>query len=120
MAVRHDHRVPRSDEKSWYGVRSVFQHGPDDPEGTSYEERVTVWFAASFDQAIEFAEAEALEYVAGRTDVSDLGLFQAYALTDPPGHGSEVFSLIRDSHLGADDYLDGFFETGRERQQTVE
>jgi hypothetical protein len=112
--------VPVVDGTSWYGVRCIFQHGPDDPEATSYEERVTIWRARSFDEAIERAEAEAARYAADLQDVTDLGLVQAFALPEPPGQGAEVFSLIRDSPLPADDYLDRFFDTGRERQQSVE
>jgi hypothetical protein len=112
--------VTAPESSAWYGVRCVFQHGPDGPDGTSYEERVTLWRAGSFDEAIGLAEAEAAEYAAGLADVVDTGLVQAYALTEPPGHGAEVFSLIRDSVLTSDEYLDRFFDTGGERQQLVE
>jgi hypothetical protein len=103
----------------WYSVRCLFQSPQED--GFSYEERVTLWRADSFDQAIALAEAEASEYAA---DVSDetvrtgyLALAQSYWLAEDPGHGAEVFSLIRDSDLAADDYVDHFFATGGEHQQ---
>jgi hypothetical protein len=44
------------------------------------------------------------------------GLAQA-SLYNPPSDGAEVFSLIRDSQLSPDDYLNTFFDTGSERQQ---
>ena len=61
------------------------------------------------------AEAEAGEYAA---DVAGeyLGLAQVYSLADDPGHGAELFSLLRDSQLQPDAYLDAFFNTGEERQ----
>ena len=105
---------------SWYGVRCLFQYGPLDPAPTSYEERVTIWRAASFDEAIALAEGEAAEYAETLGDVSDLGLVQAYALSESPGHGAEVFSLVRDSALAPDEYLDQFFDTGGERQQSAD
>ena len=107
---------------SWYGARCLFRLGPEDPAGTSYEERVTIWEAASFELAIAEAEAEAEAYAGDSAETGNdyLGLLQAYALPEPPGHGAEVFSLIRDSGLGADEYLDAFFDTGRERQSGVE
>ena len=107
---------------SWYGVRCCFQLGPTDEDGASYEERVTLWCASSFDGAIAVAEAEAEAYAGDPAETGNqyLGLVQAFALSEPPGHGAEVFSLIRDSALAPDDYLDQFFDTGRERQQTVE
>jgi hypothetical protein len=112
--------VPDDENTSWYGIRCLFQHGPTDSQGSSYEERVTIWRAASFDEAIALAEAEAAEYAETLGDTTDLGLVQAYALSEPPGHGAEVFSLIRDSALAADEYLDQFFDTGGERQQSVD
>jgi hypothetical protein len=107
---------------AWYGVRCLFQLGDPGPDGTSYEERVTIWQAASFDQAIAEAEADAETYAGDRIETGNeyLGLLQAYALPEPPGHGAEVFSLIRDSDVDADTYLDQFFDTGRERQNVVE
>jgi hypothetical protein len=98
---------------TWFSVRCVLR------AGETYEERITMWRARDLDHAIALAEAEAREYVA------DLGheyteLAQVYALYDEPGHGAEVFSLMRDSDLDTNAYLDTFFDTGRERQQSAE
>ncbi|MEU9944059.1 hypothetical protein [Streptomyces lavendulae] len=41
----------------WYGVRCAFEWTTRD--GRSYEERITLWQAASADEAIAVAEAEA-------------------------------------------------------------
>lgn len=102
-------------DSQWYTVRCVFQSDSDD--GFAYEERVTVWQAESFDQAISLAEAEAAEY-AEHFHLKYVGLAQAYLLVDPgpPTSGVEVFSLVRDSDLAPKEYLDRFFDTGRERQ----
>jgi pentatricopeptide repeat protein len=43
-------------------------------------------------------------------------LAQGYAMVDEPEHAAEVFSLMRDSDLATDAYLDRFFDTGDERQ----
>ena len=100
----------------WFGVRCVFEHESDDAEH-SYEERVTLWQAGSFDEAIALAEAEATEYAGMLGRTRHLGLAQAYVLADEPGQGAEVFSLIRDSELAPGEYLDAFFDTGTEYQQ---
>lgn len=107
----------------WYAVRCVFRTtahkpwGPTDLTRTSaYEERVTIWTASSADEAIARAEAEAREYAETLGD-EYLGLAQSYHLSDSPGDGAEVFSLIRDSDLEPDDYLDHYFDSGSERQQ---
>ncbi|GIE38008.1 hypothetical protein Alo02nite_09060 [Actinoplanes lobatus] len=49
-----------------------------------------------------------------------LGLAQVYSLSDEPGHGAEIFSLLRGSTLEPGAYLDAFFDTGHERQGAVE
>ncbi|MEK8108219.1 hypothetical protein NKG94_31080 [Micromonospora sp. M12] len=63
-----------------------------------YEERVTLWCATSCDAAVALAEAEASEYAEGIDRVC-LGFAQVYYLFDEPGHGTEVYSLMRDSDL---------------------
>ncbi|WP_344177249.1 hypothetical protein [Kribbella lupini] len=87
-----------------------------------YEERITLWRAASAEDAIERAEAEALEYAGSVVESPDsyLGMAQSYQLFDAPGDGAEVFSLMRTSALEPTEYLDTFFDTGAERQRPVE
>ena len=101
-------------EAEWHAVRCIIEHG-----GT-YEERITLWHTADFEEAIELAELEAKQYAADLGGSEYAGLAQVYALADAPGHGTEVFSLMRDSELGVNDYLDAFFDTGQERQGHVE
>jgi pyruvoyl-dependent arginine decarboxylase (PvlArgDC) len=126
----------------WYGVRHVIKWGASD-HGNSYEERVTLWRAGSFDDAIRRAATEAAERVKMIGDGEVLDVFQAYLVTDEDGssqaaaaetviaageqaglilegeRGLEVFSLIRDSDLSAKDYVDRVFDTGTEHQRTV-
>jgi hypothetical protein len=101
-------------EPGWYGVRCVFRLS----RPPTYEERITLWEAGSLDDAIAMAEHEALTY-ADRLKAEYLEIAQAYWIGDgPPGPGTQVFSLMRDSDLDSDDYLDTFYDTGQERQQT--
>ena len=115
-----------SDETlSWYTVRCAFASDAwVDEEGSyrTYEERVTLWRASSADEAIERAEADAEEYAASvsETPVSYLGLAQCFHLFDEPVDGAEVFSLMRDSDLDPDDYVDSFFDTGAEHRSDVD
>jgi hypothetical protein len=103
----------------WYAVRCVFL---DEQRGSRiYEERITLWRASSLNEAIEKAEAEAEEYaiaIPDREPTPYLNFAQAYRLFDAPEDGAEVFSLMRECALEPDDYLDHFFDTGGERQQT--
>ena len=109
--------MTRPPAPSWYAVRRVFLARPpgtdEERGGQVYEERITLWQARSLDHAIELAEQEAREYA---DDGGHLGLSQAYALPGPPGHGAEVFSLMRTSPLPPGAYLDAHFHTGHERQ----
>jgi hypothetical protein len=122
-AVRQDGPVSdaqdadEADNQAWFSVRCVFQYGNDAP--LVYEERITVWRAVSFDAAVALAEAEAIEY-ANEVGYSYLGFAQTYRMFDELGHGAEVYSLIRDSELTPDAYLTAFFDTGHERQGTLD
>jgi hypothetical protein len=84
----------------------------------TFEERLTLWHAPDLDSATELAWSEASDYASSLPGSLFTGLIQTYELYDAPGHGAEVFSLMRDSSLAADDYLDRFFDTGDERQRT--
>jgi hypothetical protein len=97
---------------AWYSVRCVFRHDGDGP----YEERLTIWDADSFDEAIERAEREATEH-ASVVEARYLGLAQAYLMADDLAVGAEVFSLMRTSELDPHAYLNAFFDTGAELQQ---
>lgn len=101
----------------WFSVRCLFHCVNLAPD--LYEERVTLWRADNFEEAIALAEAEAAEY-AEMVDFRYLGLAQAYHLDDEVGHGAEVYSLMRSSDLPPEDYLDAFFDTGTEHQGTME
>lgn len=97
----------------WFAVRHVIEND------SSFEERITLWEAASEDEAISRAEEEARAYVSVLGDpMKVLGLFQSYRLSDPPRDGCEVFSLIRRSSLPSEGYLATFFGTGDEFQRT--
>ena len=97
----------------WFGVRCVFRI-----ESGLFEERITVWLAESIDDAIALAEADAHEY-AHDIAAEYLGLAQAYRLAASElRSGTEVFSLMRESPLQPDEYLDAFFDSGTERQQS--
>lgn len=86
---------------------------------STYEERLTLWAVPDFDAAVEAAESEARDYADGIPECTYAGLAQAYHLAESPGHGAEVFSLMRDSPLPAEEYLTTFFDTGTERQGDI-
>ena len=99
--------------KRWYAVRCLFEIARGDQH--IYEERITLWHAGSSEDAIDRAEPEATDYAGDEGDAY-LGLAQSFELEAAPRDGAEVFSLMRDSDLAHDAYLDRFFRTGQERQ----
>ncbi len=110
--------VENQPEPQWYTVRCLFRFPDEDPQSDEcwYEERLTLWQAHSHAEAISLAEAEAAQYVELLGAGEYVGLSQTFWLFEPPGHGGEVFSLIRGSTLAPKDYMDRFFDTGREVQ----
>jgi hypothetical protein len=110
-------------EGGWFGVRCVFERSPESardlgPGEHAYEERVTIWYASSADAAIEMAESEAEEY-SYASGAKYTGLAQSYWLEAEPAEGAVVFSLVRKSNLEPDSYVDAFFDTGLEYEESV-
>jgi hypothetical protein len=108
-------------DRGWYGVRAIFRV-LNRPE-MIYEERVTIWQAASLEDAIAMAENEAMTYADPAQGIIEyLGFAQAfrtYIPNRPPKSGDEVFSLLRGSRLAPAKYLDRFFDTGQERERVI-
>lgn len=107
------------DDPEWFGVRSFYRfEGRDDHDDPRpyYEERVVLFKADTFAEAVARAEAESEEYADVFDDCQALGCFQAFAIADDVRDGAEIYSLMRSSTLEPDDYLDHFFDTGDERQ----
>lgn len=108
-------------EEQWYSVRCIFKHQRrrDMTKRNLYEERITIWRAKSFEEAIEKAEIEAKEYA--DPDAEYTGLAQAYNLIEETlQNGVEVFSLMHESNYTPKKYLDIYFDNGSERQGHIE
>ena len=103
-----------------YGVRCILEVPVESINAKKflYEERITIWRAESLDDAIDRAEEEARTYCNAREGFKYSGLSQAFWMFQTiEENGVEVFSLLRESDLEIEDYLDRFFSTGDERQQ---
>ena len=105
------------EKNNWYSVRCLFKYKKrkDMSKKYLYEERITLWYTESIDKAIELAEKEAKDYEAD--DCKYLRLAQGFWIYEKPESGEEIFSLMRESDLPKNKYLDSFFDTGLERQQ---
>jgi len=104
----------------WYAAKTVSKHYciEDGTPKTLFEERVVLLQATNFDDAIAKGETEAQEYCRALSDVVYTKYIDVYRLcADTVGHGTEVFSLMRESDLSDKDYLDRFYDDGKERTQ---
>lgn len=97
----------------WFSVRSHYRFIGEFGQNI-YEERVVLFQAEGADDAIRQAESEAADYCDGPVcDV--LPMFQSFRLFDDVGPQGEVYSLMRESELDPEPYIDQFFDTGTER-----
>ncbi len=110
-----------ADPMQWFSVRTVVSR----PAEGVYEERITLWWRTDADAAADAALAESAEYAADNAG-EDCGLAQVYEIySDEVGglrasaDGSEIFALVRQSNLPPSEYLDAFFDTGREQQHSI-
>ena len=110
--------VDAETDRPWYGVRCLIVFRWPDAKGEKrYEERITIWQTSTRDEALLAAEAEVREYAKLLPRGRFIGYQELYDLDGPPGHGAEVFSLIRRSNLKQNRYVDRFFDTGAELQE---
>jgi hypothetical protein len=79
--------------------------------GQMYEERITLWQAVDADEAIakgiHAADSYAAENGFQRVDYTT-----SYKMFDAPSEGSEVWSLMRDSWLPPEEYVQRFVIEG--------
>lgn len=104
-----------------FSVRCIFEWNrqPNQKMQHLYEERITLWRASSIEAALQMAENEAIEY-AMESGFTLVHLLQGYALPQTVNvTGVEVFSLLRESDLDPNSYLDAFFESGTERERQI-
>jgi hypothetical protein len=101
----------------WYAVRRVVRWH----EYATYEERITLWRAASAAEAVDGSARESRDYAEENAGEGvDLGLAQCHYLgTDRPDAGDEIFAYARASALDPVAYLDAFFDTGDERAEDL-
>ena len=106
-------------DEPWYGAKCIFLHTQIDRcPGQVYEERVVLIKATSIDEAIERAESIAAGYARECEGCSYTGFVDVFHIYDENiGDGSEVYSLMRTSDMGEDEYLNHFYDTDTERTQ---
>src|SRR5262245_40507098 len=104
------------DQEPWYGAKCIFLHTNTESLPVKlYEERIILIKATSFDDAILRAEQEARTYAQNSGGCTYTGFFNIFHIfSEKIGDSTEVYSLMRSSDLGVEDYLDHFYDTGEE------
>lgn len=105
-----------------YSCRTVYRHSfkENGLAKRAFEERIVLIQARDFQAALIQAEKEARQYSRQLKGCTYLGHVAACIIDDIPlKHGSEIYSLIRDSDLADKTYLRRFIETGTERQENI-
>lgn len=108
--------MPTASEQPWYAARCLFY---DDKNG-SYEERTILVKAPNDDEAIKAAEKDALEYAAA-LGIEYASYCDTFHLFDENlQHGTEIFSLMRRTEIGKDEYIGRFLDTGTELRDNID
>lgn len=105
--------------QSWFGVRSLFRSDRTDngQPCRAFEERVVLFRAESFEEALAKGEAEAKEYAAGGSPTKVLDHIVAFSIHDDEiGEGVEVWSCIRGLDISDEEFVRRFYEGEYSRQ----
>jgi hypothetical protein len=112
--------VTASCDQEWFSAKTVCKHQvvEDGALKTVFEERVVLIRAADFSEATTKGEEEVQEYCRNHPDAFYTGYIVIYWLhADRVRHGTEIFSLLRESSLADGAYLNRFYDDGNERTQ---
>lgn len=106
----------------WYAVKCIFLHNDLKYRNgkNNFEERILLVKAISFEDAIEKAEKEALEYCEDLNDVEYLNFCNAYHIAESKIMDlTEIYSLITTSNLDKNEYIKRYYDTGGELTQKI-
>ena len=83
--------------KEWYSVKGLFRwYFKEGGRTDQIEERIVLFMAESFDEALDMAETEARFYCqpdeTANFCIEPVGWWRAYWIGETPGNGVEVFS----------------------------
>ena len=104
-------------ESEWYGVRGLFRwYFTESGETARVEERVVLFRAVSFDQALDLAEAEAVTYCSDAVSdtanyrIESMKWWNAYRIGDENMEsGQEVYSRLMDTSLSSASFLKRYY-----------
>ncbi|WP_066262527.1 DUF4288 domain-containing protein [Hydrogenophaga flava] len=101
-------------EREWYAVKGLFRwYFKSDGSTDSVEERVLLFLASSFDEALAMAESEAQVYCAddpkANFSIESMGWWDAYRVEEEPNSGVEVYSRLSKTNLSVDAFIRRYY-----------
>jgi hypothetical protein len=105
---------------AWFSAKGLFRHGSLSKRSGKqvYEERIVLFRAGDFHEAIALADAEARQYAADLEAAEYLGYVDVYELEpDSLGHEAEVYSLMRSTELNPEEFITRYHADGTQRSQ---
>lgn len=101
-------------DRDWYAVKGLFRWYFQDSGTTErIEERVVLFRARDFDEALDLAEAEGQSYCArdenANFGIEPLGGWHAYRIGEAPADGVEIFSRSCLTTLGGEAFLRRYY-----------
>ena len=107
--------------KTWYGVHGLFRwYFKETGETAHFEERVVLFFASSFDEALDLAEEDAENYCiedpTANFRIEPLQKYRAYLIDEEPSNKVEVFSRLIDSSLSSESFLKRYYPKSHEHK----
>lgn len=106
----------------WYAVKCLFLHNDLKRRNgkNNFEERILLVKAENFEDAIEKAEKEAIEYCETLDDVEYLNFCNSYHIAESRIVDlTEIYSLITASDLDQNEYIKKHYDTGGEFTQKL-
>lgn len=100
--------------KKWYAVKGLFRwYFIDDGVTERIEERIVIFKATDFEQALDFAEKEAKSYCTpdpkANFRIEPTGWWHAYWVGSEPEHGAEVFSRSSKTSLSSSAFIRRYY-----------
>jgi hypothetical protein len=98
--------------EKWFAVQSIFliEAGAVLAErGQAYEDRITLWPAATAEEAVEKARIDSERY-ASENGYDQIDHISTYKLFDPTVDGAEVWSVTGESWLDPENYVERFVD----------
>ena len=90
---------------SWFAVRGIYLHAAD-AAGHVYEERITLYEAASPTAAAELAQAESGAYLRLNPGFSRVGEWVCFSIREKDVSGAEVWSGLLASPLAPTEFYE--------------